>query len=304
MFGELVGLWAVETWHGLGAPEQFSLVEIGPGDGTLMSDMLRAARLAPAFLKAARLHLVETSQPLRLVQAQRLQTGALEPRWIERLDDLPGDAPVILVANELLDCLPARQFVRTSTGWAERRVGLDAVGGLAFGLAPAAKPEAAPDELPPGVIWEVATAHETLGAEIGALVAGPGGVALFLDYGRDRPEPGDTLQALRRHRKVDPLASPGEADLTVWADFPAFARGARSVPGAAVTPILGQGEFLRRLGVERRAETLARSRPDQAPVIARQLERLVGPEQMGTLFKACAVYPAGASVPPGFEETA
>ncbi|MFX8848746.1 SAM-dependent methyltransferase, partial [Acinetobacter baumannii] len=79
--------------------------------------------------------------------------------------------------------------------------------------------------------------------------------ALFIDYGRDRPEAGDTLQALLRHTKVDVLETAGEADLTVHADFPAFAAAARAA-GAATTPIIPQGDFLRALGIEQRTAAL------------------------------------------------
>ncbi|MDI1364821.1 MAG: SAM-dependent methyltransferase, partial [bacterium] len=134
MFGELIGLWAIETWTRMGRPAPFRLVEMGPGDGTLISDLLRAARLAPDFLAAAELWLVEVSPPLRALQAQRLEAAPRVPRWADRLEAVPAGAPIILVANEVLDCLPARQFVRTETGWAERVVGLDEQGDLAFGL--------------------------------------------------------------------------------------------------------------------------------------------------------------------------
>jgi SAM-dependent MidA family methyltransferase len=297
MFGELVGLWAVETWSRLGAPSPVRLVEMGPGDGTLMQDALRAARVAPAFLAAAELWLVETSGPLRALQAERL-AGA-EPRWAERLDDVPGGAPVLLVANELLDCLPVRQFVRTADGWAERRIGLDADGALAFGLSPAPAGLDLPAAGPPGVVVELSAAQEALGAAVGARIARDGGAALFIDYGRDAPGPGDTLQALKRHQKVPPLETPGEADLTVHADFPTFARAARAA-GAATSAIRTQAAFLRALGIEARAAALARSRPDRADVVARQLERLVGPDQMGELFKAVVIHTPGLAVP-GFE---
>ena len=131
MFGELIGLWVIETWSRMGRPSPFRLVELGPGDGTLMSDLVRAGRLDPAFLAAAEVWLVEVSEPLKAKQAARLGDG---PRWVSRLDEVPGGAPMILVANELLDCLPARQFVRTRTGWAERVIGLGEDGALAFGL--------------------------------------------------------------------------------------------------------------------------------------------------------------------------
>lgn len=300
MFGELIGLWAAETWDRMGRPARVLLVEMGPGDGTLMSDALRAARLAPAFINAAELWLIEPSDPLRSLQEAALAGATLSPSWSPDLSAVPEGAPLILLANELLDCLPARQFLRTGDGWAERRVGLDANGDLGFGLIPAARPEGAPADLEPGLVWEVSPAQQALGAQVGARLAAAGGAALFIDYGRDAPGPGDTFQALRRHAKVSPFSEPGTADLTVWADFPAFLAQARDA--GAATALLEQGEFLRRLGIEARAATLAAASPHGAETIARQLARLVEPGQMGRLFKAAAIWSKGTPAPPAFED--
>jgi NADH dehydrogenase [ubiquinone] 1 alpha subcomplex assembly factor 7 len=300
MFGELIGLWAVETWRRLGAPERLLLVEAGPGDGTLMADALRAAGLAPDFLAAADLWLVETSQPLIESQRRALAETRLAPRWVESLSELPTDAPVILIANELLDCLPARQLVRTPEGWAERQVGLDASGDLAFGLARVLdRRNEADDRI--GAVAEISLAQQAFGSQLGALVTRQGGAALVIDYGRAEPGFGDTLQALKRHETVGPLDCPGEADLTIHADFPAVLAAAWAA--GASTVLLTQGEFLRRLGVEQRAEALKRARPDQAARIGRQLDRLIGDDQMGQLFKAACLHSAGF-IPPGFEAAA
>jgi SAM-dependent MidA family methyltransferase len=299
MFGELIGLWAVETWRGMGAPERVLLVEAGPGTGVLMHDALRAARLDPAFIAAAELWLIETSAPLAAAQRERLGGGPLQPTWTASLDSLPAGLPLILIANELLDCLPARQVVRTVDGWAERMVGLSDDNDLAFGLIPAQIGTPAP-ESPPGSIFEISDAQFVFGRDVGARIAREGGAALLIDYGSDRPGSlGDTLQALSRHRKVDPLSHPGEADLTVHAEFPLVLGAARTA--GAQTAILMQRIFLQRLGIEARAAALAKSRPDQAGVIARQLARLIDPDQMGELFKAACLY-SGDAVPPGFED--
>lgn len=301
MFGELIGLWAVETWSRLGAPERFRLVEVGPGDATLMADALRAARLAPAFLEAAELVLVEPSRPLREAQARRLADADLAPRWVESLERLEDDLPLILVANEVLDCLPARQFVRTPDGWAERRVGLDDQGRLTFGLAPPSAGFRRPGfPVEPGQVIEISPAQAAFGASLGRLVAAQGGAALLIDYGRDRPGPGDTLQALQRHTKVGPLERPGEADLTMWADFPAVQEAALQA-GADVTGCRGQGDFLKALGIEARAARLKAARPDGAEIVERQLQRLIAPDQMGTLFKVCAIFSPRSLAVPGFE---
>jgi len=329
MFGELIGLWLLETWTRMGRPSPVRLVEMGPGDGTLISDILRAARLLPEFLTAADLWLVEVSPPLRDAQAARLAGAPLAPRWADRLEAVPAGAPLLLVANEVLDCLPAHQFVRTEGGWAERMVGLDETGELSFGLralappsvgeaarragggvtshlgqlpppSPSATPPPQGEGLEPGMVWESSPAQAALGSELGHRVARDGGAALLIDYGRDAPGGGDTLQALKAHAKVPPLAEPGQADLTVWADFPAVMAAAREA-GAATGPILPQGAFLHALGIEARAQALAASRPDQAEKLARQLDRLTGAAQMGDLFKVVCLSAPGLS-PPLFEE--
>jgi SAM-dependent MidA family methyltransferase len=298
MFGELLGAWAVETWRGLGAPKRVLLVEAGPGDGTLIEDAIRAARLDPVFMAAAELWLIETSPPLRAAQRARLEKFGISARWAASLGELPAGAPLILIANELLDCLPVVQLVRTEEGAAERTVGLDEAGELTFGLTrrPGTR---LPESLPPGGIMEMSPAQTSFVTELADRIMAQGGAALLIDYGSDRFEPGDTLQALHRHQKVDPLADPGGADLTVHAGFPMVLSAARSRHARAA--ILEQGEFLRRLGIEARADALARARPERADAIARQLARLIDGDQMGTLFKAVCLYKAIDPPPPGFE---
>lgn len=293
MFGELIGVWAISAWQAMGAPSRFVMVEMGPGDGTLMSDVLRAGRLVPAFLAAADLWLIETSAPLAALQRDRLGDA---PRWARSLDEIPGDVPMLLIANELLDCLPARQFRRTVTGWAEQVVGLDDKGELRLGHVPAGL--TLPDARD-GMVLERSGAQEAIGAALAEKLTRDGGVALLIDYGRSTPGFGDTLQALKRHKKVDPLDCPGEADLTVHADFPAVMAAAEA--NGARTAILTQAVFLARLGIGERAEALVRARPDGAAVIGRQLNRLVGADQMGELFKVCCLSAPGWT-PPAFEE--
>ena len=301
MFGELLGLWAIETWQRLGAPEKIRLVEVGPGDGTLMSDILRAARLVPDFLQAIDLILIEPSAPLRAEQSRRLSDSDVLPRWVSALHQVETDAPVILIANEVLDCLPARQFIRTEGGWAERRIGVTDDNELTFGLtAISGGFERPPFEVEPGQIIEISEQQAAFARDIATLVDQATGAALLIDYGRARPGAGDTLQALKRHQKVHPLSDPGEADLTQWADYPLVLEAAiRS--GADVTGCITQGQFLRALGIEVRAQRLAQARPEAAGVIQRQLDRLIAPDQMGELFKVAAIFSPRSLGVPGFE---
>ena len=296
MFGELLGLCLAQAWLDRDAPSPFLLAELGPGRGTCMADILRATRSVPGFHDAMSLHLVETSPPLRA--AQKAAIGRTITHH-DTVDTLP-DGPLFLVANEFFDALPIRQFQREAGRWRERVVGLDG-DRLALGLA---------DPMPPGHlahrlgdtrdgdIVEISPAGEGIAAQIGARIARMGGVALIVDYGGWRSL-GDTFQALRDHKTVDPFDAPGTADLTAHVDFEALARAAQ--PAMASAPIT-QGVLLERLGITARANALARSLGGDAlssHVAAHR--RLTHPDEMGTLFKAIALHQPGTPPPPGFD---
>jgi NADH dehydrogenase [ubiquinone] 1 alpha subcomplex assembly factor 7 len=301
MFGEMLGLCLAQSWVDQGSPASFVLAELGPGRGTLMADIWRATRLVPGFHAAARLHLVEAAPRMRAQQAQRL--GDLtSPVWLDRVDDLP-QAPLWLVANEFFDALPIRQFQRGSAGgWHERVIGLDAARtGLAAGLS-AATPLAALShrlaDTQPGDVVELCPTAAPIMASIAGRIAQYGGAALIVDYGGWRSL-GDTFQAVKDHAVVDPMATPGQADLTAHVDFEPMAQAATGL-GAWVSPLTPQGVLLERLGITARAERLAQSLHGaalDAHVTAHR--RLTHPQEMGNLFKALAVSPRGAPPLPG-----
>ncbi len=305
MFGELVGLWCLQSWLELGSPDAVRLIELGPGRGVMMADMLRAARVRPAFLDALRVTLVEASPALQAAQARALATAPFALDWAA---DLPaaGAEPALIVANEFVDCLPIRQFIHADGQWRERLVGLEPNGALAFVAAalPAADADVAliPDALrrgaPDGAIVEVRPATQALLERVASRLAAHGGRALFIDYGPLASEVGDTFQAVRGHQRSDPLATPGRADLTARVDFATFAAQARAL-GLETAGPLEQGAWLRALGLDQRAAALRRD-DDAKGRIATQVFRLTDPSQMGALFKVLCVSTPGLAPPAGF----
>lgn len=282
MFGELIGVWCIATYESLGAPEHFNLVELGPGRGTLMADLLRAAAKAPGFGKRARLHLVETSPVLRRIQRERLGD---RPVWHDTFTSIPA-VPMILIANEFFDALPTRQFECRGGKWFERRVGLSAGGRLVIGLAQTVEPlEPAAD----GTIVERAPDRLAMAHEIGRRLAAAPGAALIIDYGHAASGHGDTLQAVQKHEFTGLLDAPGEADITAHVDFEAL-KNAFDRTGCTVHGPITQGEFLTALGIELRAGKLG----EDARLAA---ERLAGEGQMGNLFKVMAVTSANLPAP-------
>lgn len=294
MFGELVGLALAQSWMDQGSPSVFTLAELGPGRGTLMSDILRATKIVPGFHDAAQIVLVEASETLKSVQAETLKGFDVE--WLPDVSALP-DQPHWLIANEFFDALPIRQFERGETGWRERLVHADG-DNLGFGLAHETSYEDLANRLEDtkqGDIVETCPAAAGIIRAIGDRIANNGGAALIFDYG-DWHSLGDTFQALKAHEPVNPFDNPGEADLTAHVDFEALSL-ASPCKLSRITP---QGVFLERLGIVQRAQTLAQNLSGE--ILEDHISafrRLTHPEEMGTLFKVMALYPEGANPPPG-----
>jgi SAM-dependent MidA family methyltransferase len=298
VFGEILGLWAAVAWELIGRPDPVLLVEAGPGRGTLMADALRAISLvAPAFRAALRLHLIETSLRLRGIQAERLP-GAT---WHDGLDTLP-EQPLLLLANEFLDALPIRQFVRRDGRWLERFVEMGRIVECPTTSSPTLPRFAGEDW--GGSVDAVIEFNEpalAIANFLGNRLSILPGAALFLDYGPEHSAPGDSLQALSDGQPASPFSTPGAADLTAHVDFATFAAVARSA-GAATHGPLPQGIFLTRLGLFQRTDRLARTRPPaQASALIEAARRLAEPNRMGRLFKALALSPRNCPTPPGFE---
>jgi NADH dehydrogenase [ubiquinone] 1 alpha subcomplex assembly factor 7 len=316
MFGELIGLWAADVWLKLGNPAAFQLIECGPGRGTLMADVLRAAKKMPGFVEAAQIVLIENSPVLIEKQKQLLKDYKI--LWADSLGHPQinsSGVPVILLANEFLDALPVQQFEYSEGQWRKRVVVVEH-GHLGFvpsspsplrgegrgeggvnlhGNNPLCPPHPtlSPEGrgLLEGGIFEVSPVRENFVRQTALLVKARRGAALFIDYGYEGPAEGDTLQAIKDHKFVGALEYPGESDLTAHVDFGALKTVARE-EGVKTGGPVGQGDFLFHLGVNERANVLlgASKNAEQRNVVASSLARLTAPEQMGRLFKVMALW--------------
>ncbi len=308
VFGELIGAWLVHTWEEIGAPASFNLIELGPGRGTLMSDILRTAKVRPDFLKAVQVYLVETSPALRDAQKALLRNATAALKWVTDLDEIPA-GPALIVGNEFLDCLPIRQFVRTTRQqepcWRERLIGIETKDGkdnLQFILSDeyCNTPVGAPTSVRPEDIFEVSEATQKVVLQIANRLQAHKGRALFIDYGHAQSGFGDTLQALQNHKYCAPLHKPGQADVTAHVDFESLANTAQEA-GLAVNGPEPQAILLGRLGLAARAQALVtRLSRDDAKRLETGIRRLVHPEEMGTLFKVISLSSKDLPSPAGF----
>lgn len=307
MFGELLGLWAASVWQTMGSPSVLRLVELGPGRGTMMADALRALRILPPLHQTLSVHLVEINPVLRKTQKATL-SDERDVSWHERIDQVP-DGPTIIFANEYFDVLPIHQMVKGKSGWHERVIDIDSAGNLGFAAAAEPVPHfeallpPAVRAAPFGAVFEWRPDAEIM--KLATRVRAQGGAALIIDYGHLRSAAGDTLQAIARHNFVDPLTTPGLADVTAHVDFEALATAAEAC-GARVHGPVTQGDFLRRIGIKTRAAALmANASPKIRDDISGALQRLVGGErgEMGSMFKVLGVAGAQLASLPGLTET-
>ena len=308
MFGELVGVWCASVWRMMGSPENVRLVELGPGRGTMMVDMLRAARVMPEFRNAVVVHMIEISPALQARQKQTLGGTDVPIHWHDTFEEVP-DGTLIVVANEFFDALPVHQAVRQINGWYERTVELDLYDNLAFGIGNDPLPlfeQLLPKtvrDAPLGSIYE--WRMDRLALEIGRRImphGRPSGAALVIDYGHVESSVGDTLQAVGAHAFAGTLSAPGTVDLTAHVDFAALALSIESM-GARTHGPVEQGRFLRALGLANRAASLkSHAPPEKAADIDLAVQRLTGEGRtgMGKLFKVAAFADPKIGPLPGF----
>ncbi len=292
MFGELIGVWCASIWQAAGAPPSFVLAEAGPGRGTLMADLLRATSRVTGFHRAARIRLIETSPRMIEAQKQALAGFDADIGWVGALPELE-DGPLILLANEFLDVLPTRQYVKSGPVWRERMVGLSDSGALTPVLGPNfADPAWLPegqDKEGDGAVFERSPSREAFVEMLAHRLAAGGGASLLIDYGHAQSGFGATFQAMRAHAPAAPFEAPGEADLTTHVDFASLSKAAAG-GGASPSRIAPQGEFLLSMGLRERVASLAagKTSEEQAHIVA-AAQRLAGPQEMGTLFKVFAL---------------
>lgn len=302
IFGEMVGVWAGATWHQMGGGP-ISLVELGPGRGTLMADLLRATKSVPGFHQAVTIHMVETSPTLAHAQYMRLRHEHPRIEWLDSVDELPQNK-LLLIANEFFDALPIKQYVMTDAGMCERRIGWNEDSqALEFILGnPGLTLAKSGSKIPTGTVMEQSPASKAVMRDIAARIKAHGGAALVVDYGYLGEAHRDTLQAVKTHLFHPVLGSPGEADITAHVDFTSLMEVARGA-GAAVWGLETQGAFLRRMGAELRLEMLLKQAPqDQRAPLISGLARLMSPQAMGELFKVMAITQDARMEPPGFSE--
>lgn len=302
MFGEMIGVWLNDLWQRMGRPTKAYMLELGPGRGTLMQDLLRS--IDPNFKQALSVHMLEISPVLRDLQQNQLKGEKIT--WHTELEEALNacqDAPILVVANEFFDALPIHQLIKREKGWVEQWVQWhDQENRFCFTEGPVTK-DIMEENMPAvenGTIVELSPCSQKLMQQLAQQIVQQGGAMLTIDYGFQENATGSTFQAVSKHKYHDPLSHVGQIDLTAHVNFPALGRSARK-QGAQVWGPAPQGIFLSELGIQIRGQQLQRkASPNQKAELERSLHRLTSPTQMGTLFKVMAVTAPNTPIPVGF----
>jgi NADH dehydrogenase [ubiquinone] 1 alpha subcomplex assembly factor 7 len=305
MFGEIIGAWtgfvAQALLPALGPDSPINLIELGPGRGVLMADILRVLSTIPDLQDRLALHLVEQNEPLKGLQAQTLGGCGLTPEFHGTLGSVAPE-PGVIIANEFFDCLPVAQSIWMDGTWHARCVGIKD-DQFVFETGLAARPEllGMPDSAPQegDVLEYCPDLASSVNAIASQLKAAPG-LALIIDYGPSETGYGDSLQAIRAHDRVSPLSRPGETDITAHVNFAEFASLAH-YSGLNVYGPMTQARFLTELGLVQRLATLVSS-ADAATrnQLEMQAARLVAPGGMGDVFKIMVLASPEIGPPPPF----
>ncbi|MGY8985602.1 MAG: class I SAM-dependent methyltransferase [Sphingomonadales bacterium] len=303
MFGEMVGLWIVDCWQKMSYPPYFNLVELGPGRGTLMTDILSIMNSHPDTKEAVQIHLVEISPTLKEIQRKNLEKMNVTATWYDRFMDVP-EGPTVIIANEFFDTLPHHQFIKMTDGWAEHSIAVDnnklkSIMGPptpAFSLLNKKIVTNAKE----GDILEVCPPALYMMGDVANRLKSFGGAALIIDYGYTKPGAGDTIQAIKGHNYQSVLENPGETDITAHINFMALQEALAESEIDLHGPVT-QCDFLKNLGIDYRAEQIIKANgPDVTSKVQRSLKKLIDKKEMGELFKVLGVSYGLYGEPPGF----
>jgi hypothetical protein len=313
LFGELIGIWTADIWLQMGSPPDMQLVEIGPGRGTLMDDLLRATKHVPGFHEGISIFMVETSNRLALIQQDKLKHKHPRIKWLENISDIEKQ-PVIFVANELFDALPAHQYIKQNDQLFEKMLGLNKSGELEFVTIPITSRKSHFSQvisskmgmqsfqrnmnnpnpwgggaIPDSAILEISPLAINIMEEICQHIKQHGGAALIIDYGYTKPEFKDTICAILNHKHHGLLEDIGSADLSAHVDFGLLRNVAENI-GLSVYGAINQGDFLNNMGIDLRVGNLSKNANEKQIIdLQTAAARLTQEGQMGKLFKALAV---------------
>ena len=295
LFGELVGIWILQLckenhFHNI------NLLELGPGKGTLMKDILRIFSQQKENIKI-KIHLLEFSKVLKSYQKENLKQYGHELKWynnIFKIKDQLNDNPTIIISNEFFDCLPINQykFYKTKNIYTKKIVRLDK--NNFFFDEQVLEPQDIPfisniikkdfDKLNEETTIEHSPFVLSHINQICDIILKNKGANLLIDYGKNDPY-GDTLQSVFKNERSNLFNKIGESDYSSLVDFSNIEQIVEN-KNLQYYQLKTQREFLLEMGINKRIENLSLNANEfERRDLLSGYERLVSKRQMGDIFK-------------------
>ena len=291
IFSEIIAIWIISSWETFGKPKNFNIVELGPGDGTLASILLKSFKKFPEFNSIKNMFLLEKSIFLRKIQRKKILDK--DVKWVNNLKEIKK-GPVVFFGNEFFDAIPIKQFKKIKNNFFEKNYTLNKdkkIKEIFTKASPASvriikSYESLKNlkfiEFPQFGLLEL--------KKINKKISKLGGCILMIDYGYLKPNNQNTLQSVMKHKKNNLLHNLGKADITAHVNFALLSEFFKK-DGLKVKNIITQKQFLETMGILERAQVMSNKMKfrEQSDLYLR-LKRLLGSNYMGDLFKVIMAY--------------
>jgi len=301
LFSEMIAIWIISLWENLKKPNNFNIIELGPGDGKLCNTLVKTFKKFPKFYKSSNIFLYEKSKFLRKVQRDNI--SGKKVRWLTNSNTIKN-GPVIFFGNEFFDAIPIKQFKKKNGLFYEKFLQKEGKHKIKIILKKALKTDLKQIKKYKTINNSKFIEYPKKGFEelnwISKKIKKMGGGILLIDYGYHRHENKNTLQSIKSHKKNDVFDNVGQADITSLVNF-GLLKNYFTQNKMKVNKIVSQSFFLKKLGILNRAEILANkmSFKDKSDLYLR-LQRLLDARYMGELFKVIFAYKNKTKMPLGF----
>jgi SAM-dependent MidA family methyltransferase len=281
IFGEIIGIWILDIWIKLNEPDNFQIVDLGGGRGTLLKDISRVLKN-----KVSNFIFIDINEELIKLQKKALKNAS----HFEKINDIPK-IPTIFIGNEFLDTFPVHQFIKKDNCWKEVCVNSKSNDlFLSFETTKLSKKLSLNNflSLKEESIIEINFKTREIINNISNFIKDNSGAAIFFDYGYIDGN-GDSFQGIRDNKPVNPLSDPGFVDLTSHVNFKDIKLQAKENNINIYGPST-QSLFLEKMGAIQRLKILEKNANDhQKKDLRIGLNRLMNQNEMGNLFKVIAL---------------
>jgi len=294
IFGEIIGIWIQDYIQKLSLNEDFQIIDLGGGRGTLLKDISKV-------INNKNVNYVFIDINSNLIEEQRKSVPKC--KHFKDISEIPN-LPSIFIGNEFLDVFPIKQFKKKGEHWEEIFITLknDDFIFCSKELEDISDLQDINHYIPENAdFFEVNTKLEDKISEIAKFINKNGGISIFIDYGYT-DNYGNSLQAIKKHKFVNPLSFPGESDITSHVNFSHIIYLAKKYNLNHFGPV-PQRDFFIRMGAKLRLQSLKNSlkKNNDKEILENDLNRIIGKEEMGTLFKVIALSEKTKLIPEGFD---